>query len=111
MSQNSSPTGRAAISADRLEAGLEFEDIAHPRHAEQQPVPLLPARKYKTIPEDWKALPEGRYVQVISHLEAVLLDISADGNVAGSSLNDNPSPLTLRRWADHLRMALKQLTK
>lgn len=79
--------------------------------SETKPIHFSPAkRKYKSIPEDWKALPQGKFLQVISHLEAVLLEISVDGKASRDRGDLQLSTATLQRWADHLRKALKQLT-
>lgn len=67
--------------------------------------------KYKNIPEDWKAIPSGRFRKVITDIEAVLLEISVDGRVTSNPFNWKPTIPTLQAWADHLRSALKELTK
>ena len=67
--------------------------------------------KYKSIPEDWKAIPSGRFRKVIGDIEAVLLEISVDGRVTSNPFNWKPTIPTLQAWADHLRSALKELTK
>ena len=67
--------------------------------------------KYKNIPEDWKAIPSGRFRKVITDIEAVLLEISVDGRVTSNPFNWRPTIPTLQGWADHLRSALKELTK
>ncbi len=66
---------------------------------------------YKNIPEDWKAVPPGRFTKAIGHIEAVLLDISVDGELTSNPFDWKPTISTLRVWADHLRSALKELTK
>lgn len=66
---------------------------------------------YKNIPEDWKAIPPGRFGKAIGHLEAVLLEISADGTLTSNLFDWKPTIPTLQAWADHLRSALKELTK
>jgi hypothetical protein len=68
-----------------------------------------PTKKYKSVPENWKTLPEHKFRQVISDLEAVLFDISVDGIRANSPDGRIPEA-ALNRWADHLRAALKALT-
>ena len=66
---------------------------------------------YKHVPEDWKTVPPGRFTKAIGHIEAVLLDISADGQHNSNPFDWKPTISTLRAWADHLRSALKELTK
>lgn len=66
---------------------------------------------YKNVPEDWKTVPPGRFTKAIGHIEAVLLDISADGEHNSNPFDWKPTISTLRAWADHLRSALKELTK
>jgi hypothetical protein len=66
---------------------------------------------FKHIPEDWKAIPPGRFRSAIGHLEAVLLEISADGTLTSNVFDWKPTIPTLRAWTDHLRSALKELTK
>jgi hypothetical protein len=66
---------------------------------------------YKHVPEDWKTVPPGRFTKAIGHIEAVLLDISADGEHNSNPFDWKPTISTLRAWADHLRSALKELTK
>ncbi|MGH7844763.1 MAG: hypothetical protein ACREQW_06300 [Candidatus Binatia bacterium] len=61
---------------------------------------------YKNIPEDWKAIPPGRFRSAIGHLEAVLLEISADGTLTSNLFDWKPTIPTLEAWADHLRSAL-----
>jgi len=36
-------------------------------------------KRYKSVPESWKALSETKFRKVISDLESVLFDISTDG--------------------------------
>jgi hypothetical protein len=67
--------------------------------------------KYKSIPEDWKAIPSGRFRKIIRDIEAVLLEISVDGKVISSPFDWKPTIPTLHAWADHLKSALKELTK
>src|SRR4030095_10154986 len=65
--------------------------------------------KYKSIPENWKAIPSGRFRKIIGDIEAVLLEISVDGKVTSNPFDWKPTIPTLRAWADHLRSALKEL--
>jgi hypothetical protein len=67
--------------------------------------------KYKSIPENWKAIPSGRFRKIIGDIEAVLLEISVDGKVTSNPFDWKPTIPTLHAWADHLRSALKELTK
>jgi len=66
--------------------------------------------KYKSIPENWKAIPSGRFRKIIGDIEAVLLEISVDGKVTSNPFDWKPTIPTLHAWADHLRSALKELT-
>jgi hypothetical protein len=66
---------------------------------------------YKNIPNDWKAIPPGRFRKAIGHLEAVLLEISADGTDTSNIFDWKPTLPTLQAWANHLRSALRDLTK
>ncbi len=68
-----------------------------------------PTKRYKSVPESWKTLPEYKFRQVISNLESVLFDISADGVRVNSPEGTIPES-ALNRWAEHLRDALKALT-
>ncbi len=77
-----------------------------PKMLEKKP----PASKqYKSVPQNWTALPESKFRQVINHLESVLFEISTDGSSVNIPEN-RISPATLNRWADHLRAALKAVT-
>src|SRR5262245_46821940 len=67
--------------------------------------------KYKSIPDNWKAIPSGRFRKIIGDLEAVLLEISVDGKVTSNPFDWKPTIPTLQAWAGHLRSALKELTK
>jgi len=67
--------------------------------------------KYKSIPENWKAIPSGSFRKIIRDIEAVLLEISVDGKVTSNPFDWKPTIPTLHAWADHLRSALKELTK
>jgi hypothetical protein len=70
-----------------------------------------PAKKaYKSVPESHKALPEAKYLKVISDLETVLLEISTDG-VGFNTPDGRISASTLKSWAEHLRDALETLSK
>ncbi|HWP60277.1 MAG TPA: hypothetical protein VNL14_20450 [Candidatus Acidoferrales bacterium] len=67
-------------------------------------------KKYKTVPDDWKAIPPGRFTAAIGHIEAVLLEITVDPCVTANVFDWKPTLPTLRAWCDHLRAALKALT-
>jgi hypothetical protein len=67
--------------------------------------------KYKSIPDNWKAIPSGRFRKIIGDIEAVLLEISVDGKVTSNPFDWKPTIPTLHAWAGHLRSALKELTK
>jgi hypothetical protein len=67
--------------------------------------------KYKSIPEDWKAIPAGRFRKIIRDIETVLLEISVDGKVTSNPFDWKPTIPTLHAWANHLKSALKELTK
>jgi len=67
--------------------------------------------KYKSIPDNWKAIPSGRFRKIIGDIEAVLLEISVDGKVTSNPFDWKPTIPTLHAWAGHLRAALKELTK
>ncbi|HXG51447.1 MAG TPA: hypothetical protein VNN77_08600 [candidate division Zixibacteria bacterium] len=74
-----------------------------------KPASTASSKKYKSVPENWKAVPEARFRQVISHLESVLFEISPDGSSVHLPQGSNAGP-ALQRWAAHLRDALKALT-
>jgi flagellar motor component MotA len=67
-------------------------------------------KAYKSVPENWKALSEINYQKVISDLESILLEISADG-VHLNSPDGKVSTQQLYHWADDLRDALEALSK
>jgi hypothetical protein len=67
--------------------------------------------KYKSIPENWKAIPSSRFRNIIRDIETVLLEISVDGKITSNPFDWKPTIPTLHAWADHLRSALKELTK
>jgi hypothetical protein len=70
-----------------------------------------PAKKsYKSVPENYRVLSDGRYHQVISDLESILLDISTDG-IGINTPDGKISPSTLKSWAETLRNALETLSK
>jgi hypothetical protein len=63
------------------------------------------------VPEEWRAIPPGRFTKAIGHIEAVLLDITVDDTVTSNAFDWKPTLPTLQVWADHLRAALKALTR
>ena len=65
---------------------------------------------YKSVPENYKVLSDGKYHKVVFDLEAVLLDISTDG-VGINTPDGRISESTLKRWAESLRNALETLSK
>lgn len=67
-------------------------------------------RPYKSVPDNYKVLPEAKYRKVISDLETVLLEISTDG-VGFNTPDGKISASTLKNWAEHLRDALETLSK
>ena len=69
-----------------------------------------PKLKYKSVPESYKALSETKFRRVVSDLEAVLLDISADG-IGVNTPDGRISTETLNSWAEYLRDALETLSK
>jgi hypothetical protein len=81
-----------------------------PDYSNKKPIHQLKP-KYKSIPQDSKAIPSGRYRKIIREIEAVLLEITVDGRVTSNPFDWKPTMPTLHAWADHLRLALKELTK
>jgi hypothetical protein len=69
-----------------------------------------PKPRYKSIPESYKALSETKFRRVVSDLESVLLDISADG-IGVNTPDGRISTATLNSWAEQLRDALETLSK
>jgi hypothetical protein len=67
--------------------------------------------RFKNVPENWKAIPAERFRKIIGEIEAVLLEISTDGKVTSNPFDWKPTIPTLHTWANHLRSALKELTK
>jgi hypothetical protein len=67
--------------------------------------------RFKNVPENWKAIPADRFRRIIAEIEAVLLEISTDGKVTSNPFDWKPTIPTLHTWANHLRSALKELTK
>ena len=74
------------------------------------PAISAPKIRYKSVPENYKALSESKYHRVIGNLEAVLLEISTDG-IGLNTPDGNISATTLNSWAQHLRDALETLSK
>ena len=71
---------------------------------------IAPPRKFKSVPENWKALSETTFRHTVADLESVLFEISADG-VGINTPDGRISAATLNRWAEHLRNALAALSK
>jgi len=70
-----------------------------------------PSKKtYKSVPENYKVLSDTKYHRVVADLEAILLDISADG-VGINTPDGRISASTLTSWAESLRNALETLSK
>ena len=67
--------------------------------------------KYKSIPENWKAISSSSFRKIIGDIEAVLLEISVDGRITSNPFDWKPTIPTLHAWAGHLRSVLKELTK
>jgi hypothetical protein len=67
--------------------------------------------KYKSIPGKLEGHTIGQVRKIIGDIEAVLLEISVDGKVISNPFDWKPTFPTLHAWADHLRSALKELTK
>src|ERR671922_1586568 len=85
------------------------DTVAHRNGEQSRSVREKP--RYKNIPEDWKAIPAARFRKVIEDIEAVLLEISVDGKVTSNPFDWKPAIPTLQAWANHLKSALKELTK
>jgi hypothetical protein len=49
--------------------------------------------------------------RIVKEIETVLLEITVDETVTSNPLELRPAIPTLNAWADHLRSALKELTK
>jgi hypothetical protein len=81
--------------------------------AEKRPDAFPEAAKagYKMVPESWKALPPQRLEKAISHLEAVLLDITTTADLSENPFDWKPTLPTLEKWVEHLRHALRELTR
>ena len=74
-------------------------------------VETAPVKKsYKSVPESYRVLSDGKYHKVVSDLEAILLDISTDG-IGINTPDGKISPSTLKIWAETLRNALETLSK
>lgn len=67
-------------------------------------------KSYKSVPENYKVLSEGKYHKIVADLEAILLDISTDG-VGINTPDGRISESTLKDWAESLRNALETLSK
>ena len=67
-------------------------------------------RAFKSVPDNYRVLSEGKYHKVVEDLEAILLDISTDG-VGINTPDGRISAATLQSWAESLRNALETLSK
>ena len=67
-------------------------------------------KSYKSVPESYRVLSDGKYHKVVADLEAILLDISTDG-IGINTPDGKISPATLKSWAETLRNALETLSK
>jgi len=67
-------------------------------------------KSYKSVPENYRVLSDGKYHKIVSDLESILLDISTDG-VGINTPDGKISPSTLKSWAETLRNALETLSK
>ncbi len=70
-----------------------------------------PSKKaYKSVPENYRVLSDAKFHKVVADLEAILLDISADG-IGINTPDGRISASTLNSWAESLRNALETLSK
>lgn len=99
-----------AVHSGKADRKDPFGESGSHRHAPDFIAGVQRDRRYKLIPEDWKALPKSKYRQAISHIESVLFEISANGKPSVTSLEGKIAIPTLNRWAGHIRAALKELT-
>ena len=67
-------------------------------------------RAFKSVPDNYRVLSEGKYHKIVEDLEAILLDISTDG-VGINTPDGRISTATLTSWAESLRNALETLSK
>jgi hypothetical protein len=81
-----------------------------PVHSRKEPI-ARQKPKYKSTTHASKTIPYGRFRRIVKEIETVLLEISVDGTVSFNPLELRPAIPTLNAWADHLRSALKELTK
>jgi hypothetical protein len=58
-----------------------------------------------------KTIPPRRLRRIVKEIETVLLEITVDETVTSNPLELRPPIPTLNAWVDHLRSALKELTK
>jgi hypothetical protein len=93
------PTAGAPLALHEKTASSDKERVAQQK------------RKSKGITHASKTIPSGRFRRIVKEIETVLLEISVDGTVSFNPLDVRPAIPTLNAWADHLRSALKELTK
>jgi hypothetical protein len=67
-------------------------------------------RAFKSVPDNYRVLSEGKYHKIVEDLEAILLDISTDG-IGINTPDGRISTYTLKSWAESLRNALETLSK
>ena len=72
--------------------------------------PVKPQYK-SALEEAWKKIPADRFWRAIAHIETVLLSISTDGGPTVNEFNGVGPAGALNHWAEHLRSALKELTR
>ena len=109
--QSAVETNNLSDTSDQKNGSLQLPQDT-PVHTDGQRITFVREKpKYKSIPEDWKAIPAGRFRNVIRDIEAVLLEISVDGRVTSNPFDWKPTLPTLDAWANHLRSALKELSK
>ena len=121
ISQEPVPGLQTSLEPQTPKNGGDSDHTKHglPGLSEQRALQIAPEKisaekqkaKYKNVPEDWRTIPPGRFANAIGHLEAVLLDITVDPTLTSNSFDWKPTLPTLQVWADHLRAALKALTK
>src|SRR5262249_48423992 len=63
--------------------------------------------KYKSIPENWKAIPPGRFRTIIRDIETVLLEISVDGKITSNPFDWKPTIPTLHRLGGPPEVSIK----
>jgi hypothetical protein len=92
-------TPAAPLALHEKTASSDKEPVAQQKH------------KSKGITQASKTIPSGRLRRIVKEIETVLLEITVDETVTSNPLELRPAIPTLNAWADHLRSALKELTK